>query len=215
MSKKPVQDTIQFDLRAEQVVTNDTVRITAHLVGMIPKDTTEQAVRETIRAMMRRFIDTDWQFSNLIRKAHASGSEEITLTATARVPEKENYGLDRRREEASRANDTMRIVSATTDTSPTTAQIAEAQSKLRLELLKKAQAELKLINEAMSEKYRLGQVVFLMAASDTANYARAAAASFSGKTPYGSGFSDEDEDSLGNAVKLTMQASIELRISRQ
>jgi len=74
MSKIPVQDTIQFDLRAEQVVTNDTVRITAHLVGMIPKDTTEQAVRETIRAMMRGFIDTDWQFSNMVRKAHASGS---------------------------------------------------------------------------------------------------------------------------------------------
>ena len=75
----------------EQVVTNDTVRVTAHLVGMIPDDTSEQEMRESIRTMMRRFIDTDWQFSNLIRKAHPSGREEISLTATSRVSEKENY----------------------------------------------------------------------------------------------------------------------------
>jgi hypothetical protein len=210
-----VQDTIQFDLRAETVVVNDTVRLTAHLVGMITAGTTEQAVRESIRAMMRKFIDTEWQFANMTRQAHASGQEEISLTATARVTEKENYALDRRREEASRDHDSVRIVGVSADTSPTMAQITDAQSKLRLALLKKAQDELKLINQAMDAKYRLGQVSFQMTGSDTPNYARVAAmasAPTAGKVAYGSGFSDAD-DVLGNAVKLTMQAAIQLRLA--
>jgi len=216
MSKHSVQDTIQFDVKAEQVVTNDTVRVTAQLVGMILSETAEQSVRESIRTLMKKFISTDWQFSNTQRSAHASGREQITLTATARVPESENYALDRRRDEAGRDSDSMKIVSAVIDTSPTASQIEETQRKLRLEILKKAQDELKLINEAMNDKYRLGQVVFQASGSDAANQAYAASARggmLSGKTAYGSGFA-EDDDTIGNAVKMTMQASVQLRISR-
>jgi hypothetical protein len=212
---KPIQDTIEFTLSAEETVVNDTVRITASIVGMIAQDTSEQSLRESIRTMMKKFIDTDWQFSNVARTSHASGQEQITLNATTRVAESENYALDRRREEASREVNGLRIVSASVDTSATTTQIQETQQKLRLALLKTAQEEARLINQTLTETlYRLGAVTFGQvydSESNTRAGGRMAMAS-AASAAYGSGFSNDD--TIGNAVKLTMQATVQLRISR-
>jgi hypothetical protein len=217
MSK--IQDTITFSLSAEDTVVNNTVRIEARIVGMIPQDMTEQTLKDSIRAVTKKFIDTDWQYANMNRTAHPSGQEQIMLSATARVPESENYRLAQRAEEASRGTDLPRIVDATADTSPTSAQIDETTRKLRVVILKKAQDEQRLLSEASGDKYRLGALNFSQVFDSSAN-TRASSQSMAvmagaaaAKTSYGSGFAGND-DSIGNAVKLTMQASVELRISR-
>lgn len=214
MSKK-VQDTIRLTLSAEEVVVNDTVKVIATIVGMIPDDMDEKKLRDSVRSLVKKFIDTDWQFSNMVRSSHASGKEQITLVATTRVAEKENYALDRRREDASRDHDLMRITTASTDTAPTNGQIEETQRKLRVAIFKKAQNELQLINEALDAEYRLGDVSFSAGFESSASNIRAASASPLGgsKVAYGSSF-DAVDDTLGNAVKLTMQAAIEYRIGR-
>jgi hypothetical protein len=130
------------------------------------------------------------------------------------VSEAENYALDRRREEACRDVEGIRIVSVTTDTAPTLAQLAETQQKLRLSLLKQAQTELRLINETLGETlYRLGAISFGQSHDTLGNRPQTIAVAASAKMSYGTGFSDND-DTIGNAVKLTMHADIQLRISR-
>lgn len=214
MSKR-VQDTVNLTLSAEEVVVNNTVKVIATVVGMIPDDMDEKKLRDSIRSLVKKFIETDWQFSNITRSSHASGKEQITLVATARIPEKENYALDRRREEAARGHDLMRITAASTDTTPTTGQIEETQRKLRVAILKKAQDELKLINETLGDEYRIGDVSFSSDFSSLASNTRAASAAALGgtKVAYGSSF-DTADDTLGNAVKLIMQATVEYRIGR-
>lgn len=214
---KSIQDTIQFSLSAEETVINNTVRINATIVGMIDPDLSEQTLRDSIKGIMQNFIETEWQFANTQRTSHASGREQITLTATARVPESENYALDRRREAAAQDINGMRITAAHADTSPTAAQIEATQRKLRVAILQKAKEELKVINEALGEKYRIGDVnfdsVFDSSASNMPRGGMAMAASSAPKVNYGSGF-DSANDSIGNAVKLTMHAAVQLRISR-
>jgi hypothetical protein len=212
MAKQPIQDTIQFDLSAEEIVVNDTVKIIAAIIGMIPDDIDEKKLRDSIRALMRKFIETDWQFSNMVRSSDPAGKERITLTATARIPEKENYALERRRDDASRGHELMRITMVTTDTTPTANQIEATQSKLRLAILKKAQSELALINKAIDQQYRIGDVRFNAGVESALANRQAHTALASAKTPYGAGFAGDDE-SIGNAVKLTMHAVIQLRIS--
>ena len=212
---KTTQDTIEFTLTAEETVVNSTVRIEANIDGMIAQDMAEQNLREVIRTIMRRFIETDWQFSNMLRSSHKSGMEQVSLTATARVPESENYALDRRREEAARDHDWVKITAAQANTSPTAAQIAETQSKLRVTLVKKAQEECTVLSKATGDHYRLGSVLYGPVFDSTSNIRASSMGVTAGsaKTSYGSGF-DTDDDSIGNAVKLTMQATIQLRISR-
>src|ERR1041385_4825004 len=84
---KPIQDTIEFVLIEEETVVNDTVKVTANLVGMVPQDSTEADLRNSIRSLLRNFIDIEWQFSNIVRTGDPSGQERITLTATTRIPE--------------------------------------------------------------------------------------------------------------------------------
>lgn len=212
-----IQDTITFTLTAEETVVNNTVKIEARIVGMISQDTTEPTLRESIRTVTKKFIETDWQFSNMNRSAHPSGQEQIMLTATARVPELENYRLSQRADEASRGTDLPRIIEATADTSPTSAQIDETTRKLRVAILKKAQDELRVLSEASSDKYRLGALSFGQVYDSTSNTRQStqsmAVMAGAAKTAYGSGFAGT-EDSIGNAVKLTMGATVELRIGR-
>ena len=99
----------------------------------------------------------------MTRTSHPSGMEQINLTATARVPESENYALDRRKDEASR--DGLRIHSVQADTEPTMEQKEATESRLRQKLLQKAQAELATINATMGKgavdkTYRIGKVIF-------------------------------------------------------
>ena len=209
---QPVQDTVQFGLSAEETVTNNTVKVIAHVVALKSTDLNEQMLKEAIREVVQQFIVADWSFSNMTRNNHPSGVEQVNLTATARVPEAENHALDQRRVTASRPG--LTIHSHTIDISPTARQIDEAQSRLRLNILQKAQAECEAVSQTLGEQYRLGDVDFGESDEFSASNAprRMAAAS-----TYGSGFDHApggSADAIGNAVKLTMQAVVQLRISR-
>ena len=127
-------DSIKFSLQAEQVVVNTTVKIIANVVAMVTPDLVEARLNDSIREVMQKFINADWQFSGMIRNPHAAGLEQINVTATARVPESENYALDQRRQRASREG--LSIAQVSTDTSPTSAQIEDTQSELRHQLLR-------------------------------------------------------------------------------
>jgi hypothetical protein len=207
---KPIQDTIQFVLSSEEVVVNTTVKINASMVAIVTTDMTEQRLKEAIRDVVKKFIPTaDWQFSGMSRTSHASGMEQVTLNATARIPEADNYALDRRSKEAS--VDGISIHTVATDNSPTAGQIETTQRKLRLELLEKAQQEADAINEATGMDYRLGEVIFDPESASTANVRNNR---MMASATYGAGFDQPlggGGGDIGNAVKLTMLARVILR----
>jgi len=197
-------DSIRFTISAEEVVVNTTVKVITNISATISRETSEQTLKDSLRDLMKRFIDAEWQFSGMTRASSPSGMEEVRVAATARIPESENYGLDRRREEASREG--MRIYSHTTDTAPPMEQRLEAQSHLRQKLLTLAMEELDTINTTLTSQYRLGKVEFSTDVSEAPLRPMAMAAS----AAYGAGFNHGD-DALGNAVKLAMLATITLR----
>jgi|ERR1019366_430321 hypothetical protein len=207
-----IQDTIEFSLIAEQTVVNTTVKITATIAGIITPNVAEDALRENIRSIMKKFIDTAiWQISGIIRSKDDSGMERIRLTATTRVSETENYALEERAEAASVKG--MKISSVAVDTAPPTSMIEETESSLRITLLAKAVAECANINGALGDDYRLGEVSFSRDANSTSNLSNSSHRNVSqmamASASYGSGF--DEAGTLGNAVKLTMYAAIILR----
>jgi hypothetical protein len=206
-------DSIRFMLSAEEVVVNTTVKIVATVAVDVPPDMTEQMLRDSIRDVMQKFISSaNWQLSGMTRTSTAGGMEQVSLTASTRVPEAENYKLDQRRQAASQVG--LRITAASTDIAPTLQQIDETQSKLRQQLLKRALAELAMINATVQGSYRLGKVDFdPMMTPSTSNMPRGGG--MMAMAAYGSGFSadaaGDGMSDIGNAVKLTMQASVQLR----
>ena len=230
MHVPPVQDTITFTLVAEETVVNNTVKLNATIASIVTPNMTEAKLKEGIRDMMKKIVSETlvedgsktpvvWTFSNMTRSNHASGMEQITLNASTRVHESDNYSLDKRRVEASQDQEGMSITSLTSDSTPPSHMIETTESNLRLKLLTKAYIELEKINTLFEDNfesinnYRVGDLVFVNVNdpfSASNNSARIATntmkTTMSGS--YGSGF--DYNDTLGNAIKLTMQVNVTL-----
>jgi len=212
MTDQPILDTIEFYLVKEHTIVNDTVRLVASVSGTIDPDLTEVAVKENVRALMKRLIPSaNWQFSGMTRGTHASGREELSVTATTRVSEAENYALERRARAASEAG--LTIASVYSDTTPPQSMINEAESNLRKDLLRDTAKEMAALNEIARDMpgapYRLHSLTF-----DTGGGVAAMSVSNRGATMqaqamnYGSGMGDDG--TLGNATKVTMRARVRL-----
>lgn len=217
---QPIQDTIEFSLVAEETVVNNTVKLSATVSSIVTPDMTESKLKDGIREMMKKIVSetkgddgkkpVNWQFSNMTRTP-VSGMEQIVLTATTRVHESDNHSLDKRRQEVSQEGMTITQIAA--DTTPPMHMIEATESNLRLKLLTKAQAELEKINKCLvgveDTQYRLGSVQFENANDYAAsNSPRGGAMKTAYAASYGSGFSEDN--TLGNAVKLSMRATITL-----
>lgn len=204
----PILDTIDFTLRAEHVIVNRTVKLVANVVTLVAGETSEDMWRADLRAMMKRVVDADWQFSNMARGTDSSGFERVTLTASVRVPEAENYDLDGRAKLASRKG--ANITSITADTTVPLSMIEEAESELRVALIGRAQQELAEMRTALGDgTYRLHKLAFGPLQGQMPG-ARAASTRVFSKEAYGTGFSDDEGgDALGNASKLSMQVVVQ------
>ncbi len=206
---EPIQDEISFTLMAEHTVVNDTVKIVAGISGIITSEMTEDKLKDSIRKMMRRLIkDAQWNFANVTRRNHASGMEQIDLEASARVSEKENYGLEKRAREVSQEG--MSVTEIRADSDPPRNMLDGCESELRIRLLGMAVKERDAISKAMGASYRIGEVNFrkIASASLSNNASRGGSTRIASASSYGTSY--DDEDGLGNAVKLTMEAAVTL-----
>jgi hypothetical protein len=215
---KSRDDIIVFPLSAEETVVNDTVKITASISAIIAPDMTEENLRGILQAMMAKFIpNTKWIFADINRRAHSSGSEEISLTASTRMPESENRSLEQRRRDASMPEQSINIYRVDTDISFPASLVEETEERLRIAIVSKARAQCVKLSEAMGHRnYRIKKIDFLPDANQAlailqggSNY-RAASAS---KVSYGSTMLMEDASGasgMGNAQKLTLGATITL-----
>jgi hypothetical protein len=204
---------LSFQLSADTVVVNDTVRLNVSVVAMISKDQPDDAVKADIKAMMKALVDTDWSFSNMVRAMDQSGLERLTVSATARVPEAENVRLDERARAVSREG--LRIVSISPDTSVPKRMVQEAESKLRVELMKRAHDEAQLLSREAPPKGRRVEgdgwaTVWVVHEVDfhRADHHDLSSKSVTAQAGMAYGHASE---TIGNAERLSMTASVALR----
>ena len=210
--EKIPQDTINFVLRADKIVTNDTVKVIVTVDTLSNKDTSERDLRNEIRSVLGKFIaGAEWAFDSQTRTKDSSGYERVTLRATTRIDEKENFKLQDRANDASRQGLTLSNVEV--DNSIPTPMLEKAEKELRAALVKQAIEEAKEMATLTGRDYRLGSVTInngsdpfarKMAMANTRGYAVAASAM--------GGSAGEDEEGLGNSQRLELSANIELRV---
>jgi hypothetical protein len=130
----------------------------------------------------------------------------VTVTASVRVPESENYNLENRSKDAGRIG--LKITSISADTSVPASLLEEAESELRKVLVQKVLVQRDLLSAAVGKKYRVHSMVFGGMANLSSSFNSALANNMT-KATYGTGFG-HDGDALGNASKLTMNVSVKL-----
>jgi hypothetical protein len=199
-----VHNTLDFQLIAEHTVVNTTVKLVAKIEALANLQT-EDDLRSDIRKTLKSFIDADWQFSNMLRVSDNTGYERICLTASVRVSESENYNLIDRAKAVSRKG--LQIIDVDADTSIPSKQISEAESDLRVELIQRASAERVKLSKAAGRNYRVHSMLF-----SSVGKTRQVINNPATKMAYGTGFDSSEDGTLGNAAKLTMNASVKLAV---
>ena len=207
MSKK-IQDTIGFSIEAETTVNNTTVKFTTSVIAVIDGvDITEDNLSSSVRELLNNFIPGEWTFSNPTRNRNDAGFEEARFVASLRTDQAENHNLAARQEAVSRRG--LRITKVTTDTSTPKRAIAEAESALRVILLKRAANQAKDLSEAAGRNYRVHAINFDQMRPDSNAYNLTAAATAYRLDASANGLSD----AIGHAQKLSMSANVILATS--
>lgn len=202
-----LQDTIEFELTAEETVVNDTVKVIAQVDAIITTDESDDTLYSRIRSTLMQFIPSaKWQFSNISRSNDTAGVERLTLVASARIPETENRNLRERSREASRKG--LSISSYRVDEQIPASMVDAVSKKLRLKILELANAELEDVREAMGDDtWRIYSVNHL--ADSTKNHRHVMEAATRSLT-YGIGGAAGagDDEPLGNAQKFSIRSHV-------
>jgi hypothetical protein len=123
----------------------------------------EADFREEIHSTLRKFIDSDWKIQS-IQRSKGTKYENVYVTATARVPEKENHHLNERANELTRIG--FELINPTVDYALNFDEVQSVNAKLRLSLLQQALAETTAINDTFRKMghgrpgYRLSSTRF-------------------------------------------------------
>ena len=213
-----LQDNITFQLRADRIVVNDTVKVTATVVALAMYED-ESTLRAQIRSALTDFIGAEWKFNNIQRETDQSGYERVVLTATVRVSEKENYNLEDRARKVSKQG--LQLTQVVVDSGVPAAELEKAEKELRLDLLKKVNDELEAINGVMGGSYRVSNVIYnnhgdpvsrKTAVSYNVSNAQPAGAMAFGAHSHGVSmdFGGGDDGSLANTQRVSLSASVTL-----
>lgn len=199
---------IKFDLSDEITITNQTVKVTAMITGVVGKSDRKALEDKANELAKKLFPDADWAFSNF----RYSGFT-FTVNATTRIDSAQNDQLEVRADEISDATD-LAIQILDLDTSIPLHQSREAESDLRVALIEKAKAEAVKLGGTVSD------VVFGQPrAQAIARGAMMAAASYmeSAKGPAGvmGDAGPAGGAGLGHSEKITMSANILVDTTKQ
>lgn len=220
-----IQDEVHLSLSEDITVVHETVKVSVNVVAQIdPKTTTEEAFRAEVRAKLNEFIDAEWKITGIQRQS--SGKyEQVFVTATARVEEKENVRLEERAEAVSRIGLELRNPEA--DTTLPTKIADETNESLRVKLAEKAVAEAKRYSDLLGATFRVSHLTYQRGGSNIQTqkgYARAVSASLESAPMMASampsmyqdasspaGGSESEETEFNVSTKFTMSATVVLR----
>lgn len=195
---------IKFELTDEVTITNNTVKLTTHISGIIG-DKDRPALEAAALELTKKLFDAKWAFSNF---TFMPDGFTFNVTASTRIDSKLNDQLEARAEAISeRGKLTMTIVDI--DDSIPLHQKRDAESDLRIALIDKA------AKEAAKLGGRVDEVSFSSARSQSiSNSMRAMTASSYSLESTSKGISS-DGVSLGHSEKILMSANLVIDTSKQ
>jgi hypothetical protein len=144
----PIQDTITLVLNDQKIVVHETVRVNVGISAQVAPETSEADFRKEIQDTLKRFINADWKIQSISR-FKGNKYENVSVAATARIPETENYRLQERANEVTRIG--FELVNPNVDYSLTFDEIQAVNAELRQTLLRKALDEVTEINQTFRE----------------------------------------------------------------
>ena len=187
---------LTFNLADEKTLTNDTVKITALIMGAINK-LDRIALEQKAKELSKKLFDKDWAFSNF---NYSNDGFSFSVQATVRVDAAENDRLAMRAAEISTKGDlTIDVIDA--DVNIPLHRRREAESDLRVSLIDKANAEASKLGGTVDE------ITFSDARSQALSNAYSVAASYmetAGGARGAKGPAGPSGESLGHSEKLTM-----------
>ncbi len=193
---------LTFDMMDEKTVTNDTIKVTATIDGLVQGDTKE-VIEESIQAAMKELLpDADWAFSNFT--FYRRNFPMYSVKASARVLASHDDGLVDRAEKLT--TDKLAIAIENIDHSIPAHRFKEAESELRETLLLRATAEAKKLSEIYGQSLEVDSIRF--GAPTVSQPIRMASASYleSSVSAKGGG--------LGHSEKTVLSAKVVLKTEK-
>jgi hypothetical protein len=151
-------DTVSFDLSAEDWVTTKTAHVALDVEAAVTA-----ANAGSMRADMAKAVNdaakADWRVTGFNRSQDQTGMERWSVTFDARLPESALNGLSDAVKKASKAG--MQMTVGDIDFSPTLDETESARATLRTHILKDAGEQLTTLNTALpGRSYRIAQITF-------------------------------------------------------
>lgn len=152
-------DRIVLTLATEGWVETETAEVVVSVNATL-EEGQAATVRQTILSALDELADdADWRITTFNRRAEQSGLDSWYVEARARVADQGLDGLRERADRASRPG--LKITVANIDFTPTLAEVEATHARLRGDLYEQAQAELKRVRAAFSDRdYRIGRIDF-------------------------------------------------------
>ncbi|MDD4616469.1 MAG: hypothetical protein PHW76_05045 [Alphaproteobacteria bacterium] len=151
-------DTISFELTAEDWVTTKTAHVTLEVEAAV-----NAANAGAIRAEMTKAVNdaakADWRLTSFNRTQDQTGLERWSMVFEARLPESSLNGLSEAAKKASKAG--MQIKIGNVDFQPSREEMEAARAALRTKIYKQAGEQLTALNSTLPGRaYRLAKIVF-------------------------------------------------------
>ena len=151
-------DTVSFELSAEDWVTTKTAHVTLGVEAAV-KASDEGDLRADMLKAVNSAAKADWKETGFNRSQDQTGMERWSVMFDARLEEDELNGLADKLKKESKAG--MQVSIANVDFSPTLEEMESARAALRAHILKEANEQLAALNTALPERgYRISEVTF-------------------------------------------------------
>ena len=199
---------IEFELSADTVVTNDTVKVSCLISVMLSGGINNENLKSTVTNALTKFIAGDWVFSNPSRSID-TGIEKATYAAHIRIPATENYDLTNRAASVNSAG--VQISNVNPDVSIPEYQIRQTRSQLRVDLVKQAHEEAEKLSHAMPCALVVQRVIF----GEAQSFSNSKSMRASTYAASANAFLDEAPGSgaIGNSERVSLSATVVLRMS--
>ncbi|MDR3423874.1 MAG: hypothetical protein P4M13_02175 [Alphaproteobacteria bacterium] len=153
-----VDDTVSFDLSAEDWVTTKTAHVTLSVEASVSGDA-EGSMRADMAKAVNAAAKADWRETGFARSQDQAGMERWSVVFDARLPESALNGLANAVKKSSKAG--MQITVGDIDFNPTADEVEASRAALRAHILKEAGEQLAALNTTLPGRaYRIAQVTF-------------------------------------------------------
>jgi uncharacterized protein YggE len=151
-------DTVSFDLSAEEWVTTKTARVMLNAEASV-NASSEGSMRADMMKAVNDAAKADWRMTSFNRMLDQTGMERWSVSFEARLPEASLSGLAERLKKASKPGMQLRV--GTIDFTPSNEEMEAARAALRTKIFKDAGEQLTSLNTTLpGRSYRISQIVF-------------------------------------------------------